>query len=104
MKESNLNEFGVFMKPKEQQKKINKRIIGYTRVSSKKQQDNYSLEEQERDLREYAKNNGYDLDDEIIGGTYESASGDFSRKEFIKLLDEVKKSKNKPFAIAILSL
>lgn len=101
MKESNLNEFGVFMKPKEQQKKINKRIIGYTRVSSKKQQDNYSLEEQERDLREYAKNNGYNLDDEIIGGTYESASGDFSRKEFIKLLDEVKKSKNKPFAIAI---
>lgn len=101
MRASDLSDFGVFMKPKEQQKKINKRIIGYTRVSSKKQQDNYSLEEQERDLREYAKNNGYDLDDEIIGGTYESASGDFSRKEFIKLLDEVKKSKNKPFAIAI---
>ena len=101
MKADDLNDFRVFMKPKEQQKKINKRIIGYTRVNSKKQQDNYSLDEQERDLRAYAKDNNYDLDDEIIGGTYESASGDFSRTEFPRLLDIVKKSKNKPFAIAI---
>lgn len=98
---ADLRVFEAFMKPKEHQFETNRRIIGYTRVSSKMQVKNYSIEEQERDLRDFAKSNSYDLDEDIIGGTYESASGDFSRKEFKKLYDVVKKSKNKPYAIAI---
>lgn len=95
-----LQVFSEFMKPKDEVSLVNKNIIGYTRVSSKQQLDNYSIEEQEREIRSYAQKNNYILD-EIIGGTYESASGDFSRKEFKKLYDQIKKSRKRPHAIAI---
>ena len=105
MKEVNLEKFNGFMKPKEkpqQAKKIEKkRIIGYTRVSSKRQIEGFSIEEQERSIREFAKANNYDLID-IKGGQYESAKGDFTRKEFKALIEMCTKMKpKKPYAIAI---
>ena len=97
---NNLNAFKTLMKPKEKESLPNNHIVGYSRVSSKQQSDNFSIEEQEREIKAFAKKNNYILD-KIIGGTYESASGDFSRKEFKKLYDEIKKSKKRPYAIAI---
>ena len=96
----NLNMFQAYMKKPEEKKFVNKKIIGYTRVSSKEQSKNYSIGEQEKEIQEFAKRNNYELID-IIGGTYESASGDFTRKEFKRLYDEIKKSRNKPYGIAI---
>jgi len=95
-----LDKFKKFQKEKEDIVVTVKRIWGYTRVSSKEQYNNYSLNEQEQDLKLFAKKNNYELE-QIVGGTYESASGDFSRKEFKRLIDEVRKSKRRPFAIAI---
>jgi len=38
---------------------------------------------------------------ESFGGTYESASGDFTRKEFTKLINHIRGVRKKPFAILI---
>ncbi|AWM14197.1 hypothetical protein DI487_10270 [Flavobacterium sediminis] len=95
-----LDKFKKFQKEKIELVVSVKRIWGYTRVSSKEQSNNYSLTEQEQDLKLFAKKNDYELE-QILGGSYESASGDFSRKEFKRLIDEVRKSKKRPFAIAI---
>ena len=79
---------------------INNNVWLYTRVSSKKQyDDNGSLETQKLAAHEYAKDK-YKIT-KTFGETYESAKGDFTRKEFKDLIDTVKKSKNKPFAILI---
>ncbi|WP_410503833.1 recombinase family protein [Flavobacterium sp. GSA192] len=95
-----IEKFKKFHKEKITEKVEIKEIWGYTRVSSKMQLVNNSLEEQQREITQFANEKGYSLKN-ILGGTYESASGDFTRKEFTKLLDEVKSSKKKPFAIAI---
>ena len=76
-----LVKFKKFQKEKVELVETVKRIWGYTRVSSKEQTNNYSLTEQEQDLKLFAKKNDYELE-QILGGSYESASGDFSRKEF----------------------
>ncbi|UJH93037.1 recombinase family protein [Antarcticibacterium sp. 1MA-6-2] len=51
-------------------------------------------------MKKYAQDNGYTITKEH-GGTYESAKGDLTRKEFKQLLESVKKAKRKPYAIAI---
>lgn len=96
----NLDAFNSFLKPKVKEKIKNNKIIGYSRVSSKDQLKNYSIREQESEIRAYAKRNDYELV-EIVGGTYESARNDFTRKEFTRLYNLVKKSKPRPYAIAI---
>ena len=95
-----IENFKKFQREKVTQKVEVKEIWGYTRVSSKLQLVNNSLEEQRSEIVQFASKNGYTLKN-ILGGTYESASGDFTRKEFTKLLEEVKSAKQKPFAIAI---
>jgi len=85
---ANLNLFQKFITPKQVQSTENRNIVGYTRVSSKQQNENYSLVEQEDEIRSFSTKNNYTLL-EIYGGTYESASGDFSRKEFKQLFDRV---------------
>ena len=105
MKEDYLERFKCFMKPKadeqkEKQQPEKKRIIGYTRVSSKQQIKGYSIEEQARSIREYAEMHNYELID-IIGGEYESAKGDFTRKEFTRLIETSTKMRPRPYAIAI---
>ena len=97
---ANLDLFQKFITPKQVQSTENRNIVGYTRVSSKQQNENYSLVEQEDEIRSFSKINNYTLL-EIYGGTYESASGDFSRKEFKQLFDRVTTTFPKPFAIAI---
>ena len=73
----------------------------YTRVSSKGQFDsNNSIENQRDAAFDLANKNGYTIT-KTFGETYESAKGDFTRKEFTKLITEVIKSKQKPFAILI---
>jgi DNA invertase Pin-like site-specific DNA recombinase len=95
-----IENFKKFQKEKVTEKVEVKEIWGYTRVSSKMQLVNNSLEEQRSEIVFYANSNGYSLK-HVLGGTYESASGDFTRKEFNKLLDAVRNAKHKPYAIAI---
>ena len=95
-----LESFKKFQKEKITEKVEIKEVWGYTRVSSKIQLVNNSLEEQKNEIVHYANIKGFALKN-MLGGTYESASGDFTRKEFTKLLDEVRNAKKKPFAIAI---
>ena len=64
----------------------------YTRVSSKEQLDNASLETQLKYCKKYAEENNLNVV-ECFGGTYESAKND-ERKEFQKMLSFVKKRKN----------
>jgi len=75
----------------------------YTRVSSKDQEANKSLETQKEAGIKYAKDNGYQIN-RIFGQTYESASGDFTRKEFSRLIREIKQSRKRPFAILIFTI
>ena len=78
----------------------NKTLWGYTRVSSKDQTLNSSIDEQRRDIENYAKNNDYTIS-KFHGGTYESAKGDMTRKEFKTLIQNVRKARIKPYGIAI---
>ena len=95
----NLEYFKRF-NPLPEEAKPNNNVWLYTRVSSKKQyDDNGSLDTQKLAAYDYA-NNKYTIT-KTFGETYESAKGDFTRKEFKNLIDTVKKSKNKPFAIMI---
>jgi site-specific DNA recombinase len=95
-----LEQFKSFAKGNEKKEETNKSVISYTRVSSKDQEANKSLKTQLNNARNYAKEHGFVITAEM-GGTYESASGDFTRKEFKKLIDDVRKSKKRPFAILI---
>ena len=79
----------------------NKSVWLYTRVSSKEQfMNNNSLTNQKDEATLYASKKGYSIT-RTFGGTYESAKGDFTRKEFKKLMDEIIKTKHKPFGILI---
>lgn len=68
--------------------------VVYTRVSSKEQADtNLSLDFQRKAIEEYASRNGIQVL-EYFGGTYESAKTD-GRKEFQRMLDFIRKNKDK---------
>ena len=95
-----LDSFKVFQKTDKEEIIVNKVLIGYTRISSKQQESNYSIADQEKSLREYALQNNYEMR-EIIGGVSESAKGDFTRKEFKRLFDTIKHKKNRPYAVAV---
>ena len=100
MKTMKLDDFQKYIKPKKEVKTNNK-VWVYTRVSSKEQFNlNGSLDTQKQKSIEYAQEKNLDIV-KYFGGTYESAKGDFTRKEFKKLIDEIRRTKNKPFAILI---
>ena len=85
----------------EPKKEKNNQVWVYTRVSSKQQFDsNHSLENQILSAKRLAVKRNYKITNEF-GNTYESAKNDFTRKEFMKLISEVKQSRQKPFAIMI---
>ena len=85
----------------ETEKIKNNEVWVYTRVSSKNQFDsNHSIENQIHYATRLAEKMGYKITREF-GNTYESAKDDFTRKEFTKLINEVKDSKKKPFGIMI---
>src|SRR5690606_26528323 len=94
------NQFSSYRETKQE----NNSVWLYTRVSSKEQYDtNKSIDNQTISAKMYASENSYQIT-ETFGGTYESAKGDFTRKEFQRLINEVKKSKRKPFAILIFKM
>ncbi len=97
----NLDYFKKFVPSKESTVVTNPEVWSYTRVSSKEQFDNNSSidRQQEANLECAAKNNFKIV--EQFGGTYESAKSDFTRKEFKRLIEKVKSSRKKPYAILV---
>ncbi|MBU3822928.1 recombinase family protein [Flavobacteriaceae bacterium XHP0103] len=71
---------------------LNKDALIYTRVSTKDQADNTSLETQKKYCENYAKTNGLRVV-AYFGGTHESAKSD-DRKEFKRMLKFAKQSKS----------
>jgi len=95
-----LEQFKRFAKGYEKKEQLNKDVMIYTRVSSKDQESNKSLRNQLEKATDYSNRHGYIVTSKF-GGTYESASADFTRKEFKRLIDEVRKSRKRPFAILL---
>jgi len=96
-----LDYFKKFISPSEQMSNANFEVWSYTRVSSKEQfEQNSSVERQKEANRDYASTNGFTIIEEF-GGTYESAKSDFTRKEFTRLIEKVKQSRKKPYAILV---
>ena len=100
MEKNKLMKFQKFGKKNEVKTNSSKEVWSYTRVSSIDQKDNYSLLNQEQDIKKYAEENGYDII-HPFGGIYESAKEDFTRKEFQKLINAIQKSRRRPFAVII---
>ncbi|TVZ24108.1 DNA invertase Pin-like site-specific DNA recombinase [Dokdonia sp. Hel_I_63] len=95
-----LEYFNQYMGTNPIDKKINHNVWSYTRVSSKDQELNKSLAYQNDDAIRLAEEREFIITEDF-GNTYESAKGDFTRKEFSKLIDRVKKARKKPHAILI---
>lgn len=96
-----LDYFKKFVAPNEQISNSNYEVWSYTRVSSKEQfEQNSSVERQKDANRNYASKHDFKIIEEF-GGTYESAKSDFTRKEFSRLIEKVKKSRKKPYAILV---
>jgi site-specific DNA recombinase len=92
--ENSLDLFKPFSKQNTGAKKVTgMNAVVYTRVSSKEQEDNFSLPYQKKVCEEFARRIGYNVL-AFFGGTYESAKTD-ERKEFNRMLSFVKKSKEK---------
>ena len=80
-----------------------KNAVIYTRVSTKEQSDkNLSLQFQKRIIEEYANRNSLFVS-AYFGGTYESAKTD-GRKEFLRMLEYVRKNKGKVSHILVYTL
>ena len=97
-----LDNFKKYKKVKEtEDKTLIKEAWFYPRVSSKNQFDtNDSIENQNKVSQAYAQQNNIRIT-KIFGGTYESASGDFTRKEFMRLINEIKRSRKRPKYVLI---
>ncbi len=74
----------------------------YTRVSSKEQMENMSLESQMKACTQYAEKSGYSILG-YFGGTYESADSD-ERKEFKRMIEFCKRKKAGRLKIIVYSL
>ena len=96
----NTNYFKTFIKRDNDNIVKNNEVWIYTRVSSKDQESNNSLQNQKENTEKYAKEHGYFVS-KSFGHTYESAKKDFTRKEFKSLIQEIRKARKKPYAILI---
>jgi site-specific DNA recombinase len=98
---TDLKYFASFTKGQDPgKKKQGNGALIYTRVSSKEQADTgHSLETQLNACEQQAARKGYEVL-QRFGGSYESAKGD-ERKEFQKMLDYIKKHKNKISTIIV---
>ena len=102
---SDLEVFKQFVNPiykkKVQATEIN--CVIYTRVSTREQaENNMSLDTQLKACEQYARSNGYNVLSSF-GGTFESAKTD-ERKQFKKMLDFVRRSKEKVSYIIVYSV
>lgn len=89
---SNLNLFRSFAYKDNSVRVTGNNAVIYTRVSHHSQEDNTSLESQEKYCRLFAEKKGLNVVS-AFGGTHESAKTD-DRKEFKKMLKFIKQSKN----------
>ena len=80
-------------------KAMTNNCVLYTRVSSKRQEQGYSLDIQLKDEQDFVQKESLNVLG-IFGGTYESASTD-ERKEFNRMLQFIKKSKEKVSYIVV---
>ena len=102
---NNLETFRPFAKSGSKQDLVRteKNCVIYTRVSTKEQAEhNMSLETQRKACEQFALRNNYSVLSSF-GGTYESAKTD-ERKEFKKMLDYVRKNKEKISYIIVYSV
>ena len=76
----NLDKFKPFIKTQPKKAILNFEVWLYTRVSSRDQELNRSLDSQRDEGHKYAKAHNYNITT-TFGATYESASGDFTRKD-----------------------
>ena len=97
---NNLDYFDKFITKKDVKPETSKDVFVYTRVSSRDQANNYSLENQLKSIRNFAKENNYNIIQEY-GHTYESAKKNLTRKEFTALLKRIESLKKPPFAIIV---
>ena len=99
---SELTKFRQFLKPIQEIEAITiQEAWFYSRVSSKNQYENNDSIKNQNDVSNlYAKKHDLSIT-KVLGGTYESAKGDFTRKEFMKLINEVKRSRKRPKYILI---
>ncbi len=78
-------------------------VVIYTRVSSKEQADkNLSLETQRKVIQDYVDRTNRNVV-QYFGGTYESAKTD-GRKEFLRMIDFIKKNKGQVNEIMVYAL
>ena len=103
MKKSDLDYFNDYQNKNNPPKAVNNMVWVYTRVSTKEQLENFSLDNQKKQIEHYAKSNGFKIT-KYFGNTYESAKSDFERREFSKMYKEAKSVKEKPFAILVSKL
>ncbi len=89
---SNLNSFQSFAREDNSVKVSGNNAVIYTRVSHVSQEDNTSLESQEKYCDNFAEKKGLNVV-AYFGGTHESAKTD-DRKEFKRMLKFIKQSKN----------
>lgn len=83
--------------------RVTTNVVVYTRVSTKEQADNnYSLATQRKVIEEYVEKHHLNIVG-FFGGTYESAKTD-GRKEFLRMLEFIKQSKNKISQLLVYSL
>ena len=89
-----LHPFSRFAKTDRQAKELHtsKKVVAYTRVSSKEQANNMSLPYQRQVIDEYAIRQGLTID-AYFGGKHESAKQSEGRAEFNRMLDYIKKSR-----------
>ena len=99
---NDLTRYNRFTKPRKKEKTLptTREVWVYTRVSSRKQKENYSLAYQREEAEKFAAKKGYQIT-EYFGNQNESASKDITRKEFQALINRVKKSPKKPFGILV---
>jgi site-specific DNA recombinase len=89
-----LSELKSFAKGTPKEVKRTNNVVLYTRVSSKEQEDGYSLDVQIKANTEFARMHKYEIMS-VFGGEYESAKTD-ERKEFNRMLEFIKKSNRNP--------
>ncbi len=99
---NDLQRYNQFSKSRRKERALptTREVWLYTRVSSKNQKDNYSLDYQKEEAEKFAADKGYQIT-ETFGNINESASSDYTRKEFNSLISKVKKTRKKPFGILV---
>lgn len=90
----------------EQDSKINKksRALAYMRVSTERQVDGASRETQERAIRKYAEDNGYEIADEDWYWEEGVSAKTANRPQLKQMLDDISSGRKKPEAVIVYNM